>query len=454
MTIKENKSVMTIPHDFEAEQAVLGAIITENSLLNDIIGILNISDFHTEGHKHIYRAVLELEAISSPIDEILLGDKLNEYGKLEEIGGYAYLAELTDCSPVAGNIVFYARIIQEDGLLRDLITTAADISRKGRDPEQSIAELLNEADEKLFQIRNKAVKKDYVVMKDACIRTFDRLEEISKNKSEITGIPTGYMDLDRITSGLQPSDLIIIAARPSMGKTALSLNIGTYVATRSDFRGAVLIFSMEMSTEQVTVRMLTSESRVDSKKFRSGNFDHDDWDGLAGATDRLSVAPIYINDDPLSIAEVRAISKKLNREFQHGVSIIVIDYLQLMKGGSKAGNREQEISEISRGAKQLAKELKVPVIALSQLNRQLENRTDKRPRLSDLRESGSIEQDADLILFIYRDEIYNPDTDKKGTAEIIIGKHRNGPLGMIELAFSGKYTKFASLSKLEPPQRP
>lgn len=449
----ENKSVLTIPHDFEAEQAVLGAIILNNQTINEVAGFLAPNSFHAENHKHIYRAILELVEANQPIDEIILGDQLKVFGKLEEIGGYAYLAELVDCVPSSGNIVYYARIIQEHALLRDLITTTTDISRKSRDPQQSITELLAEAENKITEIATRSTEKGYSHIKDILLTNFDKLEEISKHKSEVTGLPTGFMDLDRITSGLQPSDLIIIAARPSMGKTALALNIATYVATRSDTKGAVLIFSLEMSKEQLAMRMLTAESRIDGKKMRSGNLEQDDWDKLAQATDRLSVAPIYINDTSnLTPYEVVTVSKQLNKEFEHGVALVVVDYLQLMQANKKTNSREQEIAEISRSLKGIAKDLEIPVIALSQLNRALETRSDKRPQLSDLRESGSIEQDADIILFIYRDEVYNEETEKKGMAEIIIAKHRNGPTGMIELVFAGKYTKFASLSKLEPPQ--
>ena len=451
----ENKSVLTIPHDFEAEQAVLGAIIFNNQTMTDIAGILTPNSFHEESHRHIFRAMLELVDANQPIDEIILGDQLKEFGKLEDIGGYAYLAELVDCVPSSGNIVYYAKIIQEHALLRDLITTTSDISRKSRDPQQSISELLAEAENKITEIATRTSDKNYSHIKDILLTNFDKLEEISKTKSEITGLPTGFMDLDRITSGLHASDLIILAARPSMGKTALALNIASYAAIRNESQGAVLMFSLEMSKEQLTMRMLTSESRIDSHKMRTGNLEQEDWDKLAKATDRLSVAPMYINDTSnITPYEVATICKQLDKELENGVSLIILDYLQLMQGNRKTNSREQEIAEISRALKGLAKDLNVPVVALSQLNRALENRSDKRPQLSDLRESGSIEQDADIILFIYRDEVYNEDTEKKGIAEIIIAKHRNGPTGMIELVFTGKHTKFANISKIEPPQVP
>ncbi|MCG8689431.1 MAG: replicative DNA helicase, partial [Desulfobacterales bacterium] len=272
----ENKSVLTIPHDFEAEQAVLGAIIFNNQTMTDIAGILTPNSFHEESHRHIFRAMLELVDTNQPIDEIILGDQLKELGKLEDIGGYAYLAELVDCVPSAGNIVYYAKIIQEHALLRDLITTTSDIGRKSRDPQQSISELLAEAEDKISEIAIRNTEKNYSHIKDVLLSSFDKLEEISKTKSDITGLSTGFMDLDRITSGLQPSDLIILAARPSMGKTALALNIATYAGIRNDSQGAILIFSLEMSKEQLSMRMLTAESRIDSYKMRTGNLEQED----------------------------------------------------------------------------------------------------------------------------------------------------------------------------------
>ena len=451
MTV-DNKPVLTIPQDFEAEQAVLGAVILNNDTINEIAGFLSPNSFHAEPHRHIFRAMLELMEINQPIDEIILGDQLKAFGKLEAIGGYGYLAELVESVPSSGNIVYYAKIVQEHALLRDLINTTNDIGRKSRDPQQSIATLLAEAENKITEIATQSSTKSYSHIKDILKNNFERLEEISKNNSEITGLATGFIDLDRITSGLQASDLIILAARPSMGKTALALNIGSYAATRTESKGAVLIFSLEMSKEQLALRLITAESKIDSKKLRTGNLKQEDWDNLALATDKLSMAPIYINDIPaLSPYELVTACKQLNKELEHGVSMVIVDYLQLMQGNKKTNSREQEIAEISRSMKGLAKDLQIPVIALSQLNRALENRSDKRPQLSDLRESGSIEQDADIILFIYRDEVYNEDSDKKGTAEIIIAKHRNGATGMVELVFIGKHTKFANIAKLEAP---
>lgn len=446
-----NNQSLTIPHDIEAEQAYLGAIIENNELLSETASILTPRSFFKTAHQYIFRAMLELFETNQPIDEVLLGDQLRELNQLEEVGGYAYLAELVDYVPSSGNAVYYARIIQEHALLRDLIDTTSEIGRKSRDPEQNISELLAEAENKITEISTRSTDNKYSHIKEILASSFKRLEKISETADEITGIPTGFIDLDKFTSGLQNSDLIIIAARPSMGKTAFALNIASYVSTRSEVKGAILVFSMEMSKEQLAIRMLTAESKVDSKKLRSGNLEQEDWDKLAMATDKLSVVPVYINDSTnVTPYELNTICKQLDKEFEHGVSLIIVDYLQLMQGNRPNMSREQEIAEISRNLKGIAKELDVPVVALSQLNRALENRSDKRPQLADLRESGAIEQDADIILFIYRDEVYNDESPDKGIAEIIISKHRNGPTGVIRLAFVGKYTKFANLSHMSP----
>lgn len=447
----EKKQTLAIPYDVEAEQALLGAIIEDNESISDVAGILSPTSFYKPSHQHIFRAMLELVDLQQPIDEVILGDQLRSLNQLEEAGGYAYLAELVECVPSSGNIVYYAKIIQEHALLRDLISTTTEIGRKSRDPEQNITELLSEAENKITELSTRSTERKYDHIKDILASSFKRLEKISETDDEVTGLPTGFIDLDRFTSGLQDSDLIIVAARPSMGKTAFALNIAAYVATRVEKRGAVLVFSMEMSKEQLAIRMLTAESKVDSKKLRSGNLEQEDWDRLAMATEKLSIVPVFINDATnLSPYELITIAKQLNKEFENGVSLVIVDYLQLMKGNRPNMPREQEIAEISRSMKGMAKELDIPVIALSQLNRALENRADKHPQLADLRESGAIEQDADIILFIYRDEIYNDDSPDKGIAEIIISKHRNGPTGVIRLAFIGKYTKFANLSRQEP----
>jgi len=452
-----NKNLpLKIPQDIEAEQAVLGAILSDNDLLGETAGILKSGSFYSLPHQYIFQAMIDLEELNQPIDEIILGDHLRSLNKLDEIGGYTYLAELIDCVPASANVTHYAKIVQEHALLRELISTTTDIAKKSRSAEQNISELLSEAETKITEIASRTASANYRHIRDVLASSFERLEKISETTEVVTGLPTGFIDLDKTTSGLQPSDLIIIAARPSMGKTAFALNIATHIALRAkspslvlrpEEKGAILIFSLEMSREQLATRMLTSISQVDAGKIRSGNLDQEDWDRLAMATDRLSGTSIFINDSTnLSPYELVAISKQLNKEYENGLSLVIVDYLQLMKGSKANTPREQEIAEISRSLKGLAKELSIPVIALSQLNRALENRSDKHPQLSDLRESGAIEQDADIIMFIYRDEVYNKETKDKGIAEIMIAKHRNGATGMQPLAFIGKYTQFANLT--------
>ena len=436
-----------IPHDLEAEQAVLGSIIYRNDLMSEVAAFLTFTSFYSRGHQHIFEAMLELDDENQPIDEVLIGDKLKSKGELEGSGGYAYLAELVDCVPSSGNVSYYAKIVQEHSLLRELIHTTSEIAKKSRDPDKNIGELIGEAEAKIAEISTRSTQKSYAHIQSILATSFEQLEKNSKTSSDVTGLPTGFTDLDKITSGLQKSDLIILAARPSMGKTALALNLAKYVATKSDNKGAVLVFSLEMSKEQLATRMLSSEAKVDSNKLRTGNLEAEDWDKLAMATDVLSGCPVYINDTPgLTPHELSSISKQLHKETEHGVSLIVVDYLQLMRSSRPNVPREQEISEISRTMKGLAKELNIPVVALSQLNRSLESRSDKRPQLSDLRESGAIEQDADIILFIYRDEVYNEDSPDKGIAELLISKHRNGATGTVRLVFLGKYVSFGNIA--------
>lgn len=441
---------LTIPQDFEAEQALLGAILEDNSLISKIIGTIEPNSFFTKSHQQIFNAMLVLTDAKQPIDPVILGDQLRSLNQLEKSGWYIYLAELEECAPSSGNIVYYAKIILEYSLLRDLISTTTDIGRKSRDPGKNVSELLVEAEHQIRQISLRTNKKNYSSIKKLLASNFERLEKVSETNDEITGMETGLIDLDRYTSGFQDSDLVVIGARPSMGKTALALNIATHGTTKKAVKGSVLIFSLEMSKEQLSTRILSSESKVDGKKLKTGNLEQEDWDKLAEATDRLSSAKVFINDSTnLTPQELTAITKQLDNEEDEGVSLVIVDYIQLMKGNRPNMPREQEISEISRSLKALAKDLNIPVIALSQLNRSLENRSDKHPQLSDLRESGAIEQDADIILFIYRDEVYNKETKDKGIAEIIIAKHRNGPTGMIRLAWIGKHTKFDNLGRQE-----
>lgn len=439
---------LTIPHDIEAEQAVLGAIIFDNKVLNDVADILTPISFHEESHRHVFRAMLKLAETNQPIDEILIGDQLKSFNKLEEIGGYAYLAEIVECVPSSGNTIYYSKIIKEHAILRDLISITSEIGRKARDPQQSVIGLLIEAETKIQEIASNSTGQDNTHIKEVLRENFQELEKLSGNKESIVGLNTGFLDLDKITCGLMRGDLIIIAARPGAGKTALALNIATYVAIKDKNPGAVQVFSREMQKTKLSKRMLASEGKVNSYFLKTGNdSDPECWDKLACATNTLSGAEIYLNERSKNIDEIVHSAKSLHKKV--GLKLVIVDYLQKVHGNKPY--REQEVSEISGKLKDLAKDLNIPVIVPTQLNRELEKRSDKRPILSDLRESGSIEQDADIIMFIYRDEMYNENSDKKGIAEIIIGKNRDGPTGMIELVFSGKYTKFSNLSGIEPP---
>jgi replicative DNA helicase len=441
-----------IPQDQEAEKAVLGLILYRADFIYEVMSILAPESFFNISHQNIYKAMLELTENEKPIDEIILGNQLKANGVLEKSGGYSYLAELTERAPGSANIVYYAKIIREHSLIRDVLKIAKDLSHEGLNPEKGIGDLLSEAESKLAAIANRSSDRGYTHINEVVNESYKDLARKSEMAGEITGLPTGLLNLDKLTAGLQPSDLIVIAARPSMGKTSLAMNIASYVAGRREIQGKVMIFSLEMSKEQLAMRMLASEAMVDSKKLRSGSLKPSDWDKLAASSDRVSQMEIYISDvTNVTPYELTGSIKQLSRELGGELSLVIIDYLQLMQGGKMNAFREQEIAEISRSLKSVAKELHIPVIALSQLNRAVESRTDKRPQLSDLRESGAIEQDADLILFIYRDEVYHEDSPDKGIAEIIIAKHRNGPTGRIQLAFIGKYTKFANLSHQSPP---
>lgn len=437
-----------MPQDIEAEQAILGSILEDNKLINKILNTLEPESFFNTAHQHIFRAMVELTNNEKPIDPVLLGDQLLSLNLLDDIGGYAYLGELEDCTPSSSNLVHYSKIILDCSILREIISTTRDIGNKSKDPKNKVSELLAEAENAIKKISHRTNKKNYSAIKNLLAHNFERLEKLSESTDEITGIKSGLVDLDRYTSGFQDSDFIVIGARPSMGKTALALNISSYVAIKREVKGAVLIFSLEMSKDQLTTRILSSESKVDGKKLKTGKLDQDNWNSLAMSTDLLSSSKIFINDSTsITSQELTAITKQLDTEEEGGVSLVIVDYLQLMKGSRPDMPREQVIAEISRSLKALAKDLNIPVIALSQLNRSLESRRDRHPQLSDLRESGAIEQDADVIIFIYRDEVYNPETPDKGTAEIIIAKHRNGPTGMLRLAWNGKYTKFDNLSQ-------
>lgn len=430
------------PHSVDAEQSVLGGLMLDNRAWDQIIDRLGEADFYRNEHRLIFKSISRLIEQNKPIDVLTVSEALRELNDLEQIGGEVYLFELANNTPTAANITAYADIVRERSVLRQLIAAANDIADHAFNPQgRSIVELLDAAEQKVFAISEQGSRGSGPVnIKNFLAKTMDRIDTLFHANNSITGVPTGYHDFDDMTSGLQSSDLVIIAGRPSMGKTTLAMNIAEHVAIKS--RSPVLIFSMEMPGEAIVMRLLSSLCRIDQLRIRTGKLADEDWPRISSTVSMLSDAPLYIDDTPgLSPAEMRARARRLAKE-QGQLGLIVVDYLQLMQVPGYNENRTAEISEISRSLKGLAKELKVPVIALSQLNRGLEQRADKRPVMSDLRESGAIEQDADLIVFIYRDEVYNENTPDKGTAEIIIAKQRNGPIGKLRLTFMGQYTCF------------
>jgi replicative DNA helicase len=428
------------PQNLEAESSVLGGILLENDAINIVLELLRPEDFYRESHRKVFRAMIELTDRSEPVDLITLSEYLKSRGDLDAVGGSAYLASLADFVPTAANIAYYARIVREKSILRSLIRTATEIATRGYEEQGNVEEFLDTAEKVIFDISEQKIKASFVAVGDMIKDTLKTVERLYERKEMVTGVPTGYEDLDKLTAGLQPSDLIIVAGRPSMGKTAFSLNI----AANAAFAGVgVAVFSLEMAKEQLVLRMLCSEARVNNSKVRSGYLAERDFPKLANAAGRLHEALIYIDDTPaISVLELRAKARRLVRDRTKKVGLIVIDYLQLMRGMGGASNREQEISEISRSLKALAKELAVPVIAISQLNRRVEDRGDRRPMMSDLRESGAIEQDADVIMFIYRDEVYNQHSEEKGKAEIIVAKQRNGPIDTVALTFLNEFMRF------------
>ncbi len=433
------------PHDIEAEQAVLGCMLTDRDSVIGAIEKLKPEDFYREDNKAVYEAMLSLYGRAEPIDIITVKSELVANGKFEQIGGLEYLAVLPEKVPTTTNVEKYINIIEEKSILRNLIKTANDIIAAGYDQTEEVEDIMNIAEKKIFDIMQAKNSKGYSPIKDILVETFSELERLYNQKGYITGVETGFTDLDYKTSGFHNSDLIIIAARPAMGKSAFAINIATHAAVNNNV--PVAIFNLEMSKEQVANRILCSEAMVDSNKIRTGKIDDNEWIKLANSSGRLAEAPIYIDDTPgISIMEIRARCRKLKLE--KNIGLVVIDYLQLVQGsGKKNSSREQEISEISRSLKILAKELNIPVIALSQLSRGAEKRDDKRPMLSDLRESGAIEQDADIVMFLYRDDYYNQDSEKKNIAEVILAKHRGGSTGTVELLWLGNYTKFANIER-------
>lgn len=436
---------ITPPHAIEAEQCVLGSLLLDNDALDRIADRLADTDFYRGDHRLVFRAVRSLVGKGLPADAITVAELLERHGKSEECGGLAYLGELAANTPSAANILRYAEIVREKSVLRALAAIGNDIVAAALAPQgREAKELLDEAEQKVFAIAERGLRQQggFAHIQPLLVEVVGRVQALHDrhNPSDITGTPSGYVDLDRLTSGLQPAELLIIAGRPSMGKTALALNIAEHVALEA--RLPVAVFSMEMSGAQLALRLLSARGRIDAHRVRTGRLRDDEWGRLAQAMGELHEAPIHIDENgSLTPGELRARARRLHRQCGQ-LGLIVVDYLQLMSVSGRGENRATEISEISRALKALAKELHVPVIALSQLNRSLEQRPNKRPMMSDLRESGAIEQDADTILFIYRDEVYNPETQDRGTAEVIIGKQRNGPVGTVRLTFLGEYTRF------------
>lgn len=434
------------PHNTEAEESLLSAILLDNNALLDVLDMLSPEDFYTTSHQIIFDAMTEMFRRSEPVDLVTLTEYLTSRGDIDKISGETYrgatyLSWLTDDVPRAVNAVYYARIIRDKASLRRLIEKANAITRQCYENQSDVDGVIDFAESAVFEISENTIKPSFFSIDKIIEKNIDVLEERQGNKSLVTGVPTGFTRLDQLTAGFQPSDLIILAARPSMGKTAFALNLARNAAV--DAGVPVAVFSLEMSKEQLSMRMLCAEARVDSYRLRSGFFSREDWDALTNAASVLSDSPIYIDDSPdLTSVDIRAKCRRLKLE--KGLGLVIIDYLQLMRGRANVERRDLEISEISRSMKSLAKELNIPVLALSQLNRKLEERGDKRPMLSDLRESGSIEQDADVVAFIYRDEVYNKDENnpERGMAEVILGKQRNGPIGVAKLTFIGQYTRF------------
>ena len=434
------------PQNVEMEQSILGAILQNNDAIVRLADTLQEEDFYHDAHRWLFRAMLDLFQENVPIDVLTVNEWLKKKNRLDAIGGPAYLAELVELVPTAAHIDYHARVVREKSVLRALIRTATTIVADSYEADEDVAVLLDRAERSILEISQGKATSGFVDLQSVLKDSFRQLESLSARKEPITGLPTGFSDLDRQTAGLQSSDLIIIAGRPSMGKTTLALNIAAYAGMRTG--KPIAIFSLEMSKEQLALRMLCAEAKVDSAKLRTGFLAGSDWSLLTTAAGDLSgQANIYIDDTPMQTAlDIRAKARRLRAE-QGDLGLVIVDYLQLMQGRARAENRQQEISDITRALKALARELQVPVVALSQLSRAVEQRRPPKPQLSDLRESGAIEQDADVVALLYRDDLYNEDSDERGVAEVNIAKHRNGPTGTLRLAFRGEFTRFDNLAR-------
>jgi len=436
------------PQSIEAEMSMLGAMLMDKDAIGSAIELIEDDYFYRGVHQRIYQAIISLYEKNEPVDIVTLSEQLQHNNEVASVGGSVYLTALLNSVPTAANIKYYAKIVQDKALLRKLITVATNIVTMGYEGGEDVTNVLDQAERMIFDVVQKKITREFVPLEAILHDSFELIEKLYKQKEHVTGVPSGFVDLDKYTSGFQPSDLIIIAGRTSMGKTSFALNIAMNAAIKSKVPAG--IFSLEMSKEQLVQRVLCAEARVDANKLRTGYLSESDWPKLTTAAGVLAEAPIYIDDTPsLSVLEIRAKARRLKA--RHNIGLIIVDYLQLARGTSSRGrdNRQQEVSEISRSLKSLAREINAPVIALSQLSRAPEARTDKKPMLSDLRESGAIEQDADLVMFVYREEYYKPTEENQGIAEIIIGKQRNGPTGTVKLTFINRFTRFENLERVE-----
>jgi len=431
------------PHSLESEESVLGAMLLSESSISDVLDILRVDDFYRPAHRFVFQAIVSLFGRGEPSDLTTVTDELRRLGHLEDAGGKAYLFDLVNSVPAASNAAYYARVVEETSLLRRLIEATQDAAALAYESGDDVDSIVDRVEQMVFSVAQRRLGDRFSHIRDLLHEHLEQVEALQLQGTGITGVPTGFVDLDQLTSGLQKSNLAIIAARPSFGKTSMALNIAQSAATNHNV--PVAIFSLEMSKLELIQRLVCAEALVDVHKLRTGRLTDNDWSRLANAVGRLADAPIYIDDtEAVTVLEIRAKARRLKQK--SGLGLVIVDYLQLMAGPRRSENRQQEISEISRSLKILARELDVPVIACSQLSRAVEQRHDKRPMLADLRESGAIEQDSDLVMFIYRDEVYHPDSQDKGTAEVILAKHRNGPVGSVKLTFLPNYTKFADFS--------
>lgn len=448
MARQEDILKMVPPNNIEAEQAVLGSMLMRKSAVAEAAEILAGDDFYRDSHRIIYETMQQLNNDGIPVDIVTLSEQLSKENLLEKAGGPGAVASLANAVPSAANVEYYAKIVKEKADLRNLINAANDITAMAFDGEEDVATILDKSEKRIMDVSSRHTSGDFSPIKSVVIDTIDKINTVYESRGGLTGLSTGYTDLDALTSGLQASDLILVAARPSMGKTAFTLNIAANVAIRG--KKTVAFFSLEMSRNQLVQRMLCAEGSLDSQKVRTGDLPNDQWQRLMGMAEIIGRAPVYIDDTAgIQVNELRSKARRLKS--QHGLDLIVIDYLQLMQGSGKnsGDNRQAEIAEISRSLKSLARELNVPIIALSQLSRSVESRQVKRPMLSDLRESGSLEQDADVVMFLYREDYYEPETANKNITEVIIAKHRNGPIGTVQLFFQKAFTRFDNLSKMQ-----